>query len=80
MMDYGPLIAVVIVFGGTLVGFFATKTSGFGKYTTSLLLLILVIFVGSVALATGKIEWPSLANLLFAVAGYAGGLVSPKTE
>jgi hypothetical protein len=75
-----PLSIVSLVFGGTLIGFFLTKSPGFGKYTTSLLLLILVAYVAASAFSIGKIEWPSLANLLFAIAGYAGGLVSPKNE
>jgi hypothetical protein len=80
MENIGPIVIVALIFGGTLIGFFTTKSSGFGKYTTSLLLLILVTFVASIAFVLGKIEWTSLGNLLFAVAGYAGGLVSPKTE
>lgn len=80
IVQFIPLAAVVLVYGGAIFGFFRTKTNGFGKYTSGLLLLILVTFTGAVALAIGKIEWPSLANLLFAIAGYAGGLVSPKNE
>ncbi len=75
-----PLIVVTAIFAVSLWGFFRTKSPGFGRYTTSLLLLILVLFVAAVAFAGGEIEWPSLANLLFAIAGYAGGLVTPKVE
>ena len=69
---------VVVVFGATLWGFFKTKKEGFGKHTSGLLVLILVTFVGAFALSIGKIEWPSLANLLFAIAGFGGGMVSDK--
>lgn len=78
-----PYIApaiVLTIFGGCLIGFFRTKTPGFGKYTTALLILMLVTFVGAFALSIGRIEWPSLANLLFAIAGFAGGLVTPKDD
>ena len=80
METFGTLVALTLVFGGTLLGFFVTKASGFGKYTTSLLLLILVLFVGAFAFVSGKTEWPELANLLFAIAGFAGGLITPKAE
>lgn len=71
-------ILVTLVFCGVLIGFFTTKTNGFGKYSSGLLVLILVTFVGAFALSIGKIEWPSLANLLFAVAGFGGGIVADK--
>ncbi len=72
------LIGVVIVFGGTIIGFFATKKDGFGRYNTSILILILVLFLASVCLVLGKVEWQPLASLLFAVTGYAGGLISGR--
>jgi hypothetical protein len=78
MEQYLGPASVVLVFGGALIGFFVTKTAGFGKHTSGLLILMLVTFVGAFALSIGKIEWPSLANLLFAVAGFGGGIVSDK--
>ena len=71
-------IAVTLVFGGALVGIFCTKTVGFGKYTTSTLILTLVLFVAALAYMSGKVEWAPMANLLFAVAGFAGGLITAK--
>jgi hypothetical protein len=55
-----------------------TKTPGFGRYSTSVLILTLVLFVAAMAFVLGKVEWAPLANLLFAVAGFAGGLVTIK--
>ncbi len=71
---------VVVIFRVTLIRFFKTKLPGFGKHTSGLLVLVLVTFVGAFALSIGKIEWPSLANLLFAIAGFGGGLVSPNEK
>ncbi len=74
------LIAVIIVFAGSIFGIFRTKTPGFGKYTTATLVLTLVLFAASVAFLQGKIELQPFSNLLFAVAGYAGGLVTIKAS
>ena len=71
-------IGVLIVFGGTIVGIFRTKAPGFGKYTTSALLLTLILFVAAMALVQGKVEWTPMANILFAVAGFAGGLIAAR--
>lgn len=79
-MEFAPIISISLIFGGSLVGFFCTKTRGFGKFTSSLLLLILVLFVTAIAFSANKLEWTNVSNLLFAIAGYAGGLVTPKEE
>lgn len=71
-------LGVLIVFGITIIGIFCTKTKGFGKYTTSTLIFTLVLFVAAVAFVSGRVEWAPLANLLFAVAGFAGGLITAK--
>lgn len=70
--------ALVAIFAGTIVGIFVTKTPGFGKYTTATLVLTMVLLVASVAFIQGRVEWVPLSNLLFAVAGYAGGLITAK--
>jgi hypothetical protein len=72
------LWAITIFAAVTLIGIFATKTKGFGKYTTSLLLLVIVLFLSSFFLVLGKIEPTMFANVLFAVAGFGGGLLSAK--
>ncbi len=74
------LICLTIVGGGTLIGIFVTKIHGFGKYTTSLVLLTLVLTLSAIALAAGKIEATLFANIAFAVAGFAGGLVTTKYD
>jgi hypothetical protein len=71
---------VLVLFALTIVGIFCTKTKGFGKYTTSTLILTLVLFVAAMAFFQGMVEWQPLANLLFAVAGFAGGLITAKVD
>ncbi len=41
--DEWLLVTIAITGGGAIFGIFKTKTKGFGKYTTSLLLLTLVL-------------------------------------
>lgn len=74
------LLGISVLGIAALVGIFVTKTPGFGKYATSLLLLVLVLFIAALCFAAGKIESGVFANVLFAVAGYAGGLITGKQE
>ena len=74
-----PTIALICLtlFGViALVGIFCTKTKGFGKYTTSLLLLVLILFLSSFFLLLGSITSTMFINIVFAVAGFGGGLLS----
>jgi len=72
------VLAVFILGSGSLIGFFKTKTPGFGRFTTSTLLVILVLIIASLLFAGGLLEGPVLANVLFAVFGFAGGLFTSK--
>lgn len=74
-------IAGLTVFAvATMIGIFTTKTPGFGKYSTSVVLLSVVIFVASFFLLFGLSNLQIFSNILFAVAGYAGGLINAKKE
>jgi hypothetical protein len=77
-IDCWLMLAVFILGIGSLIGFFVTKTSGFGRFTTSTLLVILVVTVSSLLYAGGKLEGQIMANVLFAVFGFAGGLFTSK--
>jgi hypothetical protein len=74
-MEIALLGAVTILTGGVLIGIFRTKTAGFGRYTTSLVLLVLVLYVAAALALDGRLEQQHLANVLFAIAGFAGGLI-----
>jgi hypothetical protein len=74
------LIAVFIIGIAALTGFFVTKAAGFGKFTTSTFLLLLVVILTALFYAAGKIQPEFLSNILFAVVGFAGGLFTTKNE
>lgn len=64
----------LVIFGG----FFHTKTRGFGRFATSALLMMTVVFITALLLVAGKIEARVLENVFFAVVGFAGGLITGK--
>lgn len=68
------LLAVFLVGTASLLGFFVTKAKGFGRFATSTFLLLLVAILSALLFAAGKLEAQVLANIFFAVIGFAGGL------
>lgn len=72
------LLAIFIVGMVSLIGFFVTKTKGFGRFATSTFLLLLVVVVSALLFAAEKLEAPVLANIFFAVIGFAGGLFTAR--
>lgn len=74
------LVFVAVLGGGTLWGFFRTKTQGFGRYNTSLLVIILALSFGMLALTAGLIREQAFTGLLMAVVGFAGGMVVGKEQ
>ncbi len=71
-------LGIFILGAGSIAGIFLTKSPGWGRFTTSVLLLALVLFVSALCLAFEKLESSVFANVLFAVAGFAGGLLANK--
>ena len=71
-------LAIFTVSLVALIGFLITKTKGFGRYSTSTLLLILVLMIASLLYSNGKLSDQVLTNLLFAIIGFAGGLFTSK--
>ena len=72
------LLAVFVIGLVALLGFFITKTKGFGRFATSTFLLLLVVVVSALLFAANKLDGQVLANILFAVIGFAGGLFTGK--
>jgi hypothetical protein len=72
------MIAIFILGAGALIGFFKTKTKGFGRFSTSVFLILLVVVISALLYAGGKLESQVMANVLFAVFGFAGGLFTSK--
>lgn len=50
------MIAIFIIGAGSLLGFFKTKKEGFGQFTTSVLLIIIVVTIASLMYAAGELE------------------------
>lgn len=70
------ITGVSIVFSLTVIGIFLTKTQGFGRYTSSLIILVLALYVASLFLVIGKIDAAQFMSLIFAAVGFAGGLIT----
>jgi len=62
----------------TLCLFFKTKTPGFGRFTTSTLLIILVVTITALLFAGGKLDCQVMANVIFAAIGFASGLFTGR--
>ena len=74
------LIGIVVLGAGSVFGIFKTKTPGFGRYSTSVLLLTLVLVVSAMLLLADKISSTVFVNVAFAITGFAGGLVTAKAN
>lgn len=73
------LLIGTFIFGViALVGFFLTKTKGFGRYATSTLIILLVTISSVLMFVSGKLEGQIFANIIFAIIGFAGGLFTGK--
>ena len=72
------MVAIFLLGSGSLIGFFWTKTKGFGRFATSTLLIILVLTFAALLYTGGRLEGQIMANVLFAVFGFAGGLFTSK--
>lgn len=75
-MDSQLLLIVCLFAIGmvSIIGFLLTKKDGFGRFNTSAFLLVLVLVFASMIFASGKLDVHVMANIFFAVIGFAGGL------
>lgn len=74
------LLSIFVIGTVALTGFFVTKTKGFGRFATSTFLLLLVVILSGLLYAGGKLDAQLIANIFFAVTGFAGGLFTGKFE
>lgn len=72
------LLAVLVVGLVALLGFFSTKKKGFGRFATSSFLLLLVLTITALLFAAGRLDGQVVANVFFAVIGFAGGLFTGR--
>lgn len=79
-MNFNEWLIIFIFFIGlvALFGFLITKTKGFGQFSTSTFLILLVCIIASLMFAAGKIEVGLISNLFFSIIGFAGGLFTVK--
>jgi len=68
------MVAIFLLGAASLIGFFKTKKEGFGRFTTSTLLILLVLIFAVLMYVGGLLEGQVMANVLFAVLGFSGGL------
>ena len=78
--EFWLMLSVFLIGTGALVGFFITKTKGYGRYSTSLFLILVVTIVASLVYSAGKLDNQVMANILFVVIGFAGGLFTGKDK
>ncbi len=79
-INHWLLISVFAIGVGTLFGFFVTKAKGFGRFATSVLLLLLVAIMTGLFYAAEKMPLEVVSNIFFAIIGFAGGLFTGKKE
>lgn len=79
-INHWLMLAVFVLGAASLIGFFKTKTEGFGRFATSTLLIILVLTIAGLMYSAGQLESQVMANVLFAVFGFAGGLFTSKNS
>lgn len=74
------MLGVFVIGLAALVGFFMTKTKGYGRFATSTFLILLAVVISALLYAAGKLDGQIMANVLFAVIGFAGGLFTGKEQ
>lgn len=76
-MDNQDLLLLLVSVIGcvALIGFFATKAKGFGKYNTATLIVLVALIISSFMVIAGTITNELFGNALMAIIGFAGGLV-----
>lgn len=78
--DIWVLCALLVVGLVAIIGFFKSKSAGFGPFTTGILLLLLAVVIASLLYSVGRLSDTIMANLLFTVIGFAGGLFTVNKD
>jgi hypothetical protein len=73
-------LSILVVGLASLIGFFVTKTKSYGRYATSTFLILVVLVVSSQMYSAGKLDGQIMANVFFAIIGFAGGLFTGKEQ
>lgn len=81
-MGAGTVLTICLAVLGAvaLIGVFKTKTAGWGRYSESTVVLVSTLFVAALLATSGKLELSWFVNILFAIVGYAGGLLTSQKD
>lgn len=74
------MLSVSLLGAISLIGFFITKTEGFGKFNTSTLVLLVVFVLCAVLFSADRVSNELFANIVMAIVGFAGGLVVAREK
>lgn len=74
------IVAIVLLGSIALIGFFKTKTDGFGKYNTCTLVLLVVFVLCTLLLSAGRMSGETFGHAVMAIIGFAGGLVVAREK
>lgn len=73
------LTCMIFVLGiGILIGFFRTKSEGYGPFNTSTLVINVIVIVTALFFSQGMISEDLMSNMIFAVIGFAAGIFTGK--
>ena len=72
--------AIVIVTIVILIGFFKTKTDGYGPYNTTILLIIPVFSFATLAFFSEKIPVEIWLNIATGIVGFVVGTIATRIE
>ncbi|MBF0378025.1 MAG: hypothetical protein HQK72_11155 [Desulfamplus sp.] len=74
------MLGIFVIGLASLIGFFMTKTKGYGRFATSTFLILIALVVSSLMYAADKLDAQIMANIIFAIIGFAGGLFTGKEK
>lgn len=77
-MEIVALLSLTVLGIVAVIGILKTKTQGWGKYSTSTLILSLTLVIIAEMLVAGKLEASQSTNLFIAIIGFAGGPIASK--
>ncbi len=72
------ILGMMVFFGFVLDGFFKTSKGGFGRFTSSTLIIIIVLMVSLIALLLGGINGDDITKIILAIIGFVAGVVAGK--
>lgn len=72
------LVGTILLGGVAFAGFFRTKEAGYGRFNTSLLLIMTITFLAALLTLGKSVPNDLFGHVVFGVLGFAGGLFVGK--